>query len=193
MRVLLQKGTLQLKSACFIPAIRSGMRMPFFLLLLWFCCTGCIGLAVAHPRTKTAEVFSLGNRGVVSNRPSATVLTASNVLAHWGAPDATRTNEHGLTVWQYRGDQTYTFIGLAYMILVPIPIPCGNNQIEIQFKDGSAQRLRRSVDVVTGFMMGIIPPFVVMAWEMEIPDKHPNGVYVGYGFEKLKMPPDVAP
>lgn len=147
--------------------------------------TGCFGLVVAHPRQKTSEQFCLGDRGVVSNSPSATIITDTNVLERWGEPDSKRNESEGLVVWQYQGKMMWTVVIPAFVFAAPLPFPAGHNQVEIYFKDGIAQKAQRRVAVTTGVFIGT---GMVFAWEKEEGDKPDHGVIVGSGFEEPARP-----
>lgn len=161
-------------------------------VLLSACCllTGCLGLAVAHPRQKCTEQFSLGNRGVVSNAPAATPLTVSNVLELWGQPDSKRNETNDVTVWQYRGKMGWTIVMPAYVIGVPIPVPSGHDQVELYFQDGIARKASRPVMVTTGVFIGL--PGIVCAWEKEDDGEYGNMI-VGSGFDEKVKPVQATP
>jgi hypothetical protein len=123
------------------------------LLLACFLFTGCFGLAVAHPRQKCTEQFCLGNRGVVRNRPAATPLTEAKVLELWGQPDAQRNETNAVTVWHYQGERKWTVVVPMYLIPVPLPFPSGHDYVDIYFKDGTAQKASRTVQVYSGIAL----------------------------------------
>jgi hypothetical protein len=54
--------------------------------------------------------------------------------------------------------------------------------VDIYFKDGVARRASGQVQVVTGAVIGVVPPWI-FAWEKEI-ESGKNELFVGHGFSK---------
>lgn len=112
------------------------LAMPFLASLF----SGCIGLAVEHPREKTACQICLGTRGSLTNGPSTTPLTEAEVLAHWGRPDTIFANREGLSIWRYRGGRNWSFVMPAYLIVVPIPVASNHDHTDLYFRNGIVQK-----------------------------------------------------
>ena len=167
------KGTMVVKKFIILPG----------LVLACVFLTGCFGLVVAHHRDKCTTRFCLGSRGELTNGPAASApLTEANVLALWGPPVTVVTNRESLAIWHYVGDRNWTIVMPAYLIGLPLPFPAGHSHADIYFKDGIAQKAEGSVMVLTGAMIGCVPP-LALAWEKE-PAPDCGGVVVGSGFVK---------
>lgn len=116
---------------------------------------GCFGGLFIDTRETHLEAFTLGGRADVSRTTLMPSLTAEDVRAQWGEPDAIHAGEEGETIWRYKNG--WSWAGFIPILLLPVPLmaPTGSYHVEIQLRDDLVVGAVRSFAVANGVYMGV--------------------------------------